>query len=884
VSLADEPESAAAEDVAVDDKAAVESEIEEGLKTPAGTDEDHVDALVRKWAENVALQKEHDQVKAALLVAQAREALYTDMEADRAKELAADAMALDPDNKEAEKLYIEARAELGELPAVRVRTAEGMKEAYVQRYQVLLQGLGNAKSLAMHSSANGEYAAAVEQLRKAKTYVNVLSVCFDMQTEAQEIDVLLEQATKDLEKAERNLDALRGEEAAEMLERELERIEAASAMRRARQLEDVFILKNAGRHKDALKLLDRIKYENPTDIAPRLMEKDVAAERHKREMRDLTSRGIREGALHRELILERSIPYSEAVVYPSAAVWHEVISIRQNVLIPQVGAEPTAQDIEVIQHLDETVRLDFQDTDMRTVVQFLQEVTSPVKYSLETRDLSFDGSLITLQAETTLRQALHEICDLSGLDWKLKKGIIKIASPERLKEYEVRTYDIKDLLVNTEDYSARGGGITLGRSRDDDDDYRDGGGYDSYGSDYDGGRDRDRGRDFGIGEGASGSRESLRSRAEALTRLIMQTVRPETWKAGGVLSGPRDREEEGLAEDPWAEVGGPTAQIWEPPVEGAEAPGLLGPRGTIFLRSGAPGMLIITQTSDVHTEIGELLKSLRGAMAILVQVEARFIEVSSDFFSQVGFSALPIDTGAEEPDAEDPDIVVDTGLPYFSELTGLGLGLNINVTGPFQTQAFFQAVMSHESAKTLSCPLITLMNGMRGNLSIATSENYVGSFETQEEQFEPDVDTIDTSMLFDVRPIVSHDRRYVYLELAPTITDVLGYEEFTFTTAVSAESEQEAEVVPVENVMKLPKQLAQTFETTVAIPDRGTLLVGGLTKREEKVIERGAPVLSKIPLIKRLFTSEGKMVVDTTQLTLVRPMIIIMEEQEDSAY
>jgi len=367
-----------------------------------------------------------------------------------------------------------------------------------------------------------------------------------------------------LEKAERDLAVHRDEAARKELERELERIEAASPMRRARQLADVYSLKNAGQYKEALKVLNRIKYERPTDIAPRLMEKDVDREGHERAKRDLRR-------VERELVLERSIPYSAPVGYPDASLWYDVIAKRDAVMVPDVPAKLTEKDIEVMQHLDETFALDFEDTDMRTVVRFLQEVTAPLKYSLETRDLNIDGNPITLRVKTKLRLALDEICALSGLGWKVKDGIVKIAHPERLKEYDVRVYDVKDLLVGAEEHTGGAeGGLSEGRPRDGD----------------------------GT-EGAAGSREALLSRADALRLLIMQTVRPETWEAAG---------------EP--------ADIWAPPVEGDGALGAMGPRGRIYLRSGAPRLLIIRQTDDVHEEIRELLQDLRGGPTPLTRLQS----------------------------------------------------------------------------------------------------------------------------------------------------------------------------------------------------------------------------------------------------------------------
>ena len=67
----------------------------------------------------------------------------------------------------------------------------------------------------------------------------------------------------------------------------------------------------------------------------------------------------------------------------------------------------------------------------------------------------------------------------------------------------------------------------------------------------------------------------------------------------------------------------------------------------------------------------------------------------------------------------------------------------------------------------------------------------------------------------------------------------------------------------------------------MSIPDRGTLLVGGQRLVGEVETEVGVPVLSKIPVVNRLFTNTSNAQDERTLLILVRPTIIIQSEQEE---
>ncbi len=94
--------------------------------------------------------------------------------------------------------------------------------------------------------------------------------------------------------------------------------------------------------------------------------------------------------------------------------------------------EYTEEEREVLRQLEQKVSLALDDTPLTQVIGFLQEVT-PVNYALYRQDLPADLAPITLNIETTLRNALDMICELAGMGWKVDGPVIKIASPERLQ-------------------------------------------------------------------------------------------------------------------------------------------------------------------------------------------------------------------------------------------------------------------------------------------------------------------------------------------------------------------------------------------------------------------------------------------------------------------
>ncbi len=84
------------------------------------------------------------------------------------------------------------------------------------------------------------------------------------------------------------------------------------------------------------------------------------------------------------------------------------------------------------QMLSQHLYLDFDETPVRDVLEFLQAATGP-NLVVFWRELSMDGAPLTLQFVGTLEEALNRICALSGMAWAVQGQAIKIAIPETLR-------------------------------------------------------------------------------------------------------------------------------------------------------------------------------------------------------------------------------------------------------------------------------------------------------------------------------------------------------------------------------------------------------------------------------------------------------------------
>ena len=82
----------------------------------------------------------------------------------------------------------------------------------------------------------------------------------------------------------------------------------------------------------------------------------------------------------------------------------------------------------------------------------------------------------------------------------------------------------------------------------------------------------------------------------------------------------------------------------------------------------------------------------------------------------------------------------------------------------------------------------------------------------------------------------------------------------------------------------MPEYQITRIRTTVYVPDGGTLLLGGLKLSAEEEVEAGVPIISKIPILKRAFTNRSRTKDEFVLLVLIKPTIMIPEEQEDQAF
>jgi type II secretory pathway component GspD/PulD (secretin) len=131
-----------------------------------------------------------------------------------------------------------------------------------------------------------------------------------------------------------------------------------------------------------------------------------------------------------------------------------------------------------------------------------------------------------------------------------------------------------------------------------------------------------------------------------------------------------------------------------------------------------------------------------------------------------------------------------------------------------------------------------------------------------------------------ITPIITHDKKNVLLNIITTQQDFLGIRtsvvESPIVTGAAAGEVQTWRV-------QLPETETSSLMTRVSVPDSGTLLLGGQRISAEVETEAGVPILSKVPVLGRLFSNRSTVRDHKILLILVKPTIILQEEREKEA-
>jgi len=655
------------------------------------------------------------------------------------------------------------------------------------------------------------------------------------------------------------------------------------------------------RYEEAMGQLEQLLAIDPNNHRALIMKKSLEHWTRFIEQRRVQEEIERE---EMELLLEtnrKTIPFSKEINYPRN--WKEISARREKAL--QEAKSPV--DVAVNKQLDQSINLTMMtpDTTLEEAINILRNsVDPPLVIFVNWPDLSQNAFVerdtpVNVSGEgfnaVVLRTALNRILEAVGsgamakLGFIIEDGVITIATRESLPtRYRYEIYEVADLIHPVanfdEDYAgimgggqgggssfgggggSRGGGSSFGGGGGSS--FGGGGGGSSFGG---GGGSRGGGGRGGSsrggssrGGGSSGSSDvgNWRSeeRAWQLIWTIQQTIEPDSWYEEG---------------------------------------------GDGRIDQYGESKLIIWQTPEVHTQIKEFIDKLRAGLGEQIAIEARFLLVAENFLEDIGFdiSRISADIGGKWGQALGGNVVfqqnsADLTAPRPTTLPGSLGGIT---TPAFTVESTYgilddllvdfviRATQMYQNSRQLTAPKAVVLNGesatmevvkqtrLETNKELVTDTSTTDSVSQTYAYWQTELEDFMSGVTMSITPVITADKKYVVLRIVTYLIDLNTDQTGTAIGIVPGSAE------PITNTYTLPVQQMSSIKTRVSVPDRGTVMLGGLTLTADREVEAGVPILGKLPILGRLFSNKSQVKDKQILLILVKPTIMLPEETEQDA-
>jgi len=614
-------------------------------------------------------------------------------------------------------------------------------------------------------------------------------------------------------------------------------------------------------------------------------------------------------------------------VEESKIPWHEQLQYPEN--WPEIIAKPARNPIgsrspggKLWGALDKRIPIDFRDDPFDQVIERLADagrLNIIVNWN-DLKNAGIDRTIpieLSLPREITLKKALTEVLEQAGgglvdVGFDVSNEAVKIATQPTLdKQTYTMVYDINDLLMkipmfndapmtdlrHINEHASRVAAATIERPEqpwlhgDDDDDEPE--------------EDPQR-----------------TGRARRIIELIQETVAPNSWRdTGGTIGTINEINGQLVVTQNSAsqqQVGNLLGKLREQRAIqiAVEARFItvsshyleeLGIDLDIVLNSGNAGFDYSPSGSGALTDpvYGNALllprsysrlgyaPAVPGGAAQLQQGFAGSQPYQQAYFVPQPAGGAPGSSGTPVPFINNVASFTDPanlGSDVPGSFAGQTIGSAFSLFGSFldniQVDFLIRATQADSRTSVLTAPRLVLFNGQRSWVAVTVQQNFVSQLNpivgTGAVAQAPQTATIDSGAVLDVAATVTADRRYVTMTIRPGVTRLLDLQTIPFSGGGAGGGFGGG--AANQAFIQLPTLSTQRIQTTVSVPDGGTLLIGGQKLASETEVEAGVPILSKIPILKRLYSSRSLVKDEQTLLILIKPKILIQSETEEAAF
>ncbi len=809
----------------------------------------------------MTVQQQEANLVAQRLVEQAI-ALKREFKYAQALDTVRRAIQLAPDHPEARALEVEIGTLLDQYPNREKAVGTFVKNELQVRAQQTETEIDNHVEKGKRYLADRQYAEALSEFNRAEEKLEAIPYDIALKQRLAEVKALVRKTREEQVASNQQIEDENRQKAVDEAAREEER-------RRNEVVESVRVLLQKAIENFELKqydrcaeLCDEILIIDPHYRAAVDLRDHAWKARHRQEYADYLTARISEWKHVTNQDDEATIPYADTLRFPDPLTWRK-ISKRISALSDAREEGSVDADVLAIKNkLDNLkIELDFQEAGLEDVVEFIRQfsgISIVIDQAVRGDTTVMEKKISFKVKDLVLANVLKLLLSQYGLAFTFKEKVLFITKPDQIGgESVLGLHDVRDLLVKVSDNpgpvielrppSAAAGGLT--------------------GATF----TLEEPKTPGIGE-------------EQIVNLVQENVMPGTWEAGS---------------------------------------------HSISLTPNQ--QLLVNHSGEAHREVRQFLTKLRQYAGSMVSIESRFISANDNFLEDVGLDirglqdvggAINPTTGAQistGPSATTPATVVDfndrTGQnePGFitnesaraenydlrfrtigSFLTDLGpggtlineggtpgyilgnrlanrggLGLEYFFLGEQELSLVLRAVRKSEKALIVTAPRVTVFNTQRSNIFVATQRAYIQDFDvevtTAAFALDPIIGYVQDGIVLDVRPIISNDRRYVTMELRTTFADFQGFRIVLIDPPINA-------------VLQLPFLVLEKAETTVRLPDRGTLLISGFRDILSRDLYATVPFLGDLPIINFFFSRKSKGIEKRNLFILVSVEIVDLGE------
>lgn len=811
-----------------DDSSTSEAVTEASSGDTASSGDSSAEEFLRQASEAQELRAQKNEAVVNNLLETARR--YRDRgELQKAWDSTLRALEVDATNGEARTMY----NEIGRLLGHTEQTTEDIKRVLSDRYRVAQE--------AQRAEAERRYTRGVELMEEneydaaIREFEGVLAIAKWNPYKDISYDELKSETEAKLAQAQagkREADAAREDALAreiyEDLQDQEERVQARKAERIRTLLEEGFDRFERGEYDAAMGLANSVLDMEPNHAAALDLLESSREARHGKIAEDLLKNKREAYVSWLESVREAKIPQSEVLRWGDRKYWDAIVLKRKGAEVGMALDEDSPEVASIKNRLaNQRVNLDFDDAPLDAVIDYLRSITNinmvidpEVKTELEASGTTVNLTLNDIPVGTALRVLLDREEDLT---YKFSDDVLLITRRSKAVGRVIpKFHDIRDISFGLTSFTGPEIKLTTGEEESDEP-------IPAFGS--------------------SEAKEAEIS-LDDITELVRNNIGVDTWD-----NNP----------------------------------------GSIDISSG---QLLVVHTAEIQREVAKFLNDLRKHRGVSVTVEARFLTVRDNYLQDVGVDFRGL--GGESGTLADLDDVTNgfednasagldnsgAGLPaaaggnpssgiFFDDggdgdyrgrtenifdrslgnmLTGNGgLSLQIAYLNDLELNAVLRAVEKTDKATLMTAPILTAYDTQKSSIHMINQIAYIEDYEVEVAQTafiaDPVVGIIQDGIVFDVRPTVSNDRKYVTIDLMPTVAS-LKKPIPTFTTNLGGLT------FPV--TIELPELTISKAGTTVMVPDGGTVVIGGLKQITSIDRKSETPFFSEIPLVGFFFSRKGK--------------------------